>query len=66
MKYTICRYHNDQLITKLANLSEEVAKGIVEIVWSSVPEGMKVGGEIGEELKFSLGEGHWIVVVRTA
>jgi hypothetical protein len=66
VRFTIQRFHEGALVTRMDDLDHDIAKGIIEIVWGVVPDTLKTGGELGEEWKLSLGEGHFVVATRTA
>ncbi len=66
MKFTIQRFHEGTLVTELADLDHDTAKGIIEIVWGVVPTTLVTGGDVGEEWKMAMGEGHFVVAARIA
>lgn len=66
MKFTIQRFHESHLVTSMEDLDHDTTKGIIEIVWGVVPDTLVTGGDVGEEWKLAMGEGHFVVVARTA
>lgn len=66
MKFTIQRFHGGRLVIEMTKLCHDHIKKTVLLVWGAVPTTLEEGGEVGEEWKLSIGEGHWVVVTRTA
>lgn len=66
MKFSILRFHEGTEVTRMDDLDHDITKGIIEIVWGVVPDTLVTGGELGEEWKLALGEGHFVVAARTA
>lgn len=65
MKFSILRFHEGALVTRMDDLDHDTTKGITEIVWGVVPDSLVTGGTLGEEWKLAMGEGHVVVVART-
>lgn len=65
-QYSIRRFTpSGAFLMKLDYRNLEETKGIVTIVWGVVPDTLETGGDMGEEWKLHMGEGHWVVVERT-
>ncbi len=66
MKYSIQRFNGRSLVHDMSDLDLETTKGIILLVWGVVPTSFENGGDPEEEWKLSIGEGHWVIVKRTA
>jgi hypothetical protein len=65
-RYGIQRSFESDVVAKFEDRTQAEAIEIVLTVWGTVPTTLEEGGYVGEEWKLALGEGHWLVVCRTA
>lgn len=64
-KFSIQRFHGGRIVTELPDLCLDHAQKMMLLVWGSCPDDLEAH-PVDHEWKFSLGEGHWIVMARTA
>lgn len=66
--YSISRYYDGDLVFRLSALDHITVVGITELIvgGENFPPTLRTGGTVREEWDFPLGEGHCIVVKKTA
>jgi len=63
--YSLVRFVKGRAVFSMDEQNHIVTKGIVAIVWGTVPRTLEDGGAIDEEWKFALGGDNWLIVKRT-
>jgi hypothetical protein len=63
-RYSAQRFHESELISRMDDKTHTETCELVQTVWGTVPQTLEEGGDLGEEWKLALGEGHWFIVAR--
>lgn len=75
MTFLFQRYEDEaDLKATMADIDFDATKDFIRLFWGSIPTDMEAMGEaeedhrrpIGFDWKFAMGDGTWIIVVRTA